>query len=110
MYNRIPPDGIASEDGIQTAVETDCGGNALEHIVENILERIDDVQHIDSNSCHGQSDILQENTVSKVDSDQDASVLQMAFIQMMTQKVLEATRNHPDILEQVNSKIRTDRE
>lgn len=51
--------------------------------------------------------IARETTVR--DSDPGPSVLQMAFLQLMTQKVAVAVANCPEVLDQLNANIRADR-
>lgn len=89
MYSRSPSDGDSCDDSVHRLANTDC-----------------DVEPVDRTSDSGISHIAREES----DLDQGPSVLQMAFLQLMTQKVIEATANCPEVLEQLNSNIRTDKD
>lgn len=100
MFSRFPSDkGYSDEDNHQTA-DTDAAANG----------EFDNVVAFDRSQLKSATTPDLETTELDPDWDSSQSVMQLAFIRLMTQKVIEATANCPDVMKHMNSSIRRDQD
>jgi hypothetical protein len=96
MYSKFPQD-IGSND------DSDQQPTVVEFNVDNVVP-----MYAARNSDVGE--FRQEKFKNSPENYQGASLVQMAFLQLMTQKVMEAVANCPDALKLMDSDSRPDQE
>ncbi len=95
MYSKFSKDSASSGDSAHESGNVNCDSESPD---------IDD-----RHASNDVSQVIHEKALGGSDFSQGPSVLQMAFLRLMTQKVIEATANNSAVLKDLNARIRKDR-
>lgn len=95
MFSKIPQNIGSANDAVNQPAEFD---REVDEQTREHSDRHSDVVH----QCHGNASELSS-------AESVASVAQMAFLQLMARKVMEATVNSPEAVKLMNSAIRRDK-
>ena len=97
MYSRFPQDRASSDD-------SDSQSTDIEQLTDKVIS-INCDQNIDAIRT-----LMGEATENAPGAALGANTAQMAYLQLMTQKVMDAVVNNPDVIKLMNSAIRKDQD